>query len=505
METGLPTQSPGLRFHLVAAGLLLLVAGVYAATLHDDQNWGDDFAQYILQARNILQRRDMAETGYVYQAEIAELGPRTYPPGFPLLLAPVYGLAGVDMLAFQAELAVLQLLALVVTYAVFRREVREPTALVLLFMLALSPYVIEFKREIRPDIAAWLGSWLFLLWVARRAGNGIREGAAAGVLAGVYTLLRTVGSLALVALLIAHMLRPRYSRWFLLAAVGAALSIVAAARLVWGGGEESYLDQLSGWHFGLVPLNVHHYLMRAMRGFWAGPSIGLGREEPLPVLWLAALPLSVVGFVQRARRSDLLFECFFALQLAVVLAWPSRQELRFLYPILPLWLLYAGLGFEHLLTRLRRHAPALAQGVAVATAGGLLLIYGVRAAKIIAADGPAPDGPYTASAQELFEFVRARTPADATLVFFKPRALALYTGRCALAPAPQSPPGVAAQLDRVGVQYAVATVDATLPNAGSLVALVKSCPSAFALEFSNDRYRVYHIDAPRLRTCAAPG
>ena len=47
--------------------------------------------------------------------------------------------------------------------------------------------------------------------------------------------------------------------------------------------------------------------------------------------------------------------------------------------------------------------------------------------------GPFPTGVQTRPATELFEFVRTHTRPDEVCLFFKPRALALYTGRRASA------------------------------------------------------------------------
>jgi hypothetical protein len=76
------------RFY-AAALLILAIAGFQVATIRSGQDWGDDFAMYILHARNIAQGRDYAATGYIYNPDYPSLGPVTYPPVFPLLLSPI--------------------------------------------------------------------------------------------------------------------------------------------------------------------------------------------------------------------------------------------------------------------------------------------------------------------------------------------------------------------------------------------------------------------------------
>jgi hypothetical protein len=62
----------------------------------------------------------------------------------------------------------------------------------------------------------------------------------------------------------------------------------------------------------------------------------------------------------------------------------------------------------------------------------LLAVFGLQsfAAALANQRGTRPDdGPFDATSREMFDFVRSTVPADAAVVFFKPRALRLLTGR----------------------------------------------------------------------------
>src|SRR5690606_369019 len=101
---------------------------------------------------------------YIYSHYTPVLGPRAYPPGFPLLLAPIYAIWGLDMAAFQIYMIVLQLIALIIIYLLYRTEVSLPTALILLLMMGLSPYFVAFKRDIMSDTPFMLFCIAFLVW-----------------------------------------------------------------------------------------------------------------------------------------------------------------------------------------------------------------------------------------------------------------------------------------------------------------------------------------------------
>lgn len=486
--------------------LLVVISLVYFGTLYPDQGWGGDFAQYIHQTINITRGVDMMDTGYIYSRYTPSLGPRAYPAGFPLLLAPTYAIFGFDMRAFQVQMILMQLMALIVIYLLYRQEVTPPTALILVLMMGLSPYLISYKREIMSDVPFMLLSLSFVLWVKHVYKRRYFDHWAilvAALLASAGYLIRTVGFATLGALLISDLVRRRRPTRFTLWTIGCTVALVGGSRLLLGGGEGSYLDQLANYSLLIIWQNVEHYLIHSIRGFWAGPSLTLG-QFIVPILWLAVIPLIIYGFIQRAWRSSLFMELFFLFHLGIVLAWPSIQELRFLYPILPLFLLYAGIGFEGVVAQLgQRTNLRVIRALAIVFAVGIVVIYAVRTSKVIAAEGPVADGPYTPAATALFQFVREETDPEAIFVFLKPRVLSLYTQRSASTfPSNQPMPVAIAYLEEIAVDYVIIKKDARGQlNDAALVALVETCPDSFERVFDNGLFRIYRINQDALDTC----
>lgn len=485
--------------------LLVIIGLVYFGTLYPDQNWGGDFAQYIHQAINITRGVDMADTGYIYSRYTPALGPRAYPPGFPLLLAPTYAIFGLDMRAFQVQIILIQLVALGVIYLLYRREVAPPTALILLLMVGLSPYLISFKREIRSDVPFMLVSLAFVLWVEHVYTRQRFDRWAiliAALLAFACYLMRTIGFVVLGALFMSDLIRRRRPTRFTLWTVACTVVLVVVSRLLLGGGEESYFDQLTSYSSLIIFENVEHYLVHSIRGFWAGPSLVVGKFI-MPILWLAAIPLIIYGFVRRGWHSSLFMELFFLFYLGIVLAWPSVQELRFLYPILPLFLLYAGIGFEGVVAQIgQRISPPIVRALAIVLAVGIVGIYAVRTSKVIASEGPVADGPYTPAATALFQFVHEETNPEANFVFYKPRVLSLYTQRNASTFPPAQPMPVAiAYLEEVRANYVIIKKDDTEETNMASAALVETCTHSFEQVYDNEVFRVYRIDQYALDAC----
>jgi hypothetical protein len=86
-------------------------------------NWGappgfGDHAQYLAHARAIVEGRPYGDIGYIYHPAAPMLGPRAYPPGLPLTLAPIVAIFGVDSVMNQV-LMILSIIAF--GYFAFRR------------------------------------------------------------------------------------------------------------------------------------------------------------------------------------------------------------------------------------------------------------------------------------------------------------------------------------------------------------------------------------------------
>lgn len=446
-------------------GLFAVIALVYASTYYGDQGWGDDFAQYILHARHIALGRAYVETGYVYTWDTASIGPRWYPPGFPLMLAPVLAYRGLDFTAFQVLLTVVQMFWLAAAFVLFRRALGDGAALVLTSMLGLSPYLIMFRREVMSDIPfAFLTLCALLVIDGQQpnAGHTRWKPFLAAALIAAAAAVREVGFVIVVALAAESIVKRRAHP--ALVPAGLAVGVLTVA-LHTAFGPQSYTDQFRAFPVRTVVSNIPHYFVHHMRGFWAGPSVILA-GVPVPILWLIALPLAALGFSLRLRRTRGVTELFFVAYTLVILAWPTVQELRFLYPVLPLILLYAGTGAKALLESADRLVSArVMAGVRVLALALLAMIYAVRTTKEIHAAGPVSDGPLTPSAQRLFQAIRADTPPGAVVVFRSPRALTLFADRRGAGfPSNTPSPAGIRYMKRIGAGYAIAETPSTPPS-----------------------------------------
>src|ERR1035437_6792984 len=133
----------------------LLCLPVLFFNVKSSNDWGDDFAQYIHQAKNIVKGIPQAKTGYIYKEQDPMYGPRCYPSGFPLLLAPVYAMAGNSIYAFNIYMSVFLCILVVCVcffFFFFRKYFGSLIAGILVLIFVYNPGTLHFKTEIMSDI-----------------------------------------------------------------------------------------------------------------------------------------------------------------------------------------------------------------------------------------------------------------------------------------------------------------------------------------------------------------
>ncbi len=145
--------------------LLLLSIPLYFINIHDVHGWGDDFALYIKEAQNIASGKPYYQTNYIFNKYNNIYSPPQYPPGFPLMLAPIvktWGLSFKAMFYFNSVLATALLFAL---FAYFRkRNIDKAISVCLSVLIVYSSYLLDLKGNVLADVPCLLFSTLYLAY-----------------------------------------------------------------------------------------------------------------------------------------------------------------------------------------------------------------------------------------------------------------------------------------------------------------------------------------------------
>jgi hypothetical protein len=399
--------------------LAILLGGFYFATLRPGQDWGGDFSQYINHARNIALGRPYLETHYVVTLpEAAVHMPASYPPVFPLLIAPVYARFGLNYVALKMVPEIMFVLAALALYGLAR--LRGGTPLEAFFAagaFGLSGIVLEVKDAVLSDSTYLFFAGLTLvalLWIEQKRWDELYPARSAAVVAVLMLLAygsRAIGlSLIMAFVLYEALVKRRFRRFNLFVLAIFAVGVLLILRIY---DTRSYANQ-----FVPEPMTyLHNALLyvRAPSALWGG--------SPGPVrhaLFAITLLVAAAEWLRRVLTRPSIVEFYAASVVLPVILYSAGHSDRYLMPLFPIYLVYFVEGAADL----RDHFFSNRQWVVLLA--GLLLAVGAAGNVWGMKKGAYPAGVEQASFHQACDFLRENDKAG-LVVSWNPRVLGLYT------------------------------------------------------------------------------
>jgi hypothetical protein len=431
--------------------IILLVSILYLATIRSGQPWGDDFAMYILETRNIANGTTLAETGYIYNPLRPSVGPKVYPPVLPVLLLPGYLLGSInDLTPMKIEMVAFFIWVLVLVWWGLGRRLPGFLSPVFLAILGFNPVLWNFKEVICSDIPFTFLLYLTLVLVDKGVGDSrvVDQNhwrvVAIGALVYLCYGTRAIGIVLVPALILLAVIYWKRGGQSMAWAAGLGL-IPCLIQQRFLGGNTNYGNE---FRFSLqaVIQNISTYSW-SLATFWANPYSHGVRN----LLFVAATLLALVAYIRRIWSSPSIYEIFLPLYLGVVLLWPNPAGFRYLIPITPIYVFYVLEGV-HNLPRFRR-VPLRELTIVL-----LLVLIGVSYVAEFTHEnfGAFQEGVSRKESIELFSFIQSHTAANDIFIFRKPRALALYTGRRASSyPEAETAAGFCSYFDTIRATYLI--------------------------------------------------
>jgi hypothetical protein len=438
------------RMTALASLLVIVLVGVfYLSTMRSGHDWGDDFSMYILHARNIALGRDYTNTGFIYNPVYYNIRGEE-PPVFPLMLAPVFKVYGLNLRAMQLEMIAIFLLACMAIFLTLKTELAPLTLTGLLAALGFNFFYWNFKENILSDFPFMLLSYGCLFLTQLLYQKNLTEKhpwlAAAVIGSTIYLTYatRVIGVVLLLGVILFDLVRVRKPTRFQVGIVGVftalallqerllhhvtieVTQVISGSTAVLRALPQNSLFQHVAILASMYPTDLVHDLVKNTSSYsgllevlWSN-----GAYDWLGItLFLVISALAVVGFGARVKNSTIL-EIFVVLYTLPVLAWPLPDD-RYLFPVIPLYLFYALVG----ISRIRPYGQEWISSIATAILLGAILVCYVKGYAAFNS-GPLPTGVGKETSIQLFDFVKS-TPADSVFVFRKPRALTLFTERAA--------------------------------------------------------------------------
>lgn len=473
---------------IACIGILLLVA------LRQGQEWDGDFALYLMNARNIVLGLPYAKTAYLLNPANA-INPAAYPPGLPLLFAPIYALFGIDLPKLKMLCIVALLLFLVVFYRIARGMVPESFALAVTALIGLHPFIVASESSPASEFP-FLFFCYWALYLLDRAQEQDRADvpwslAAIALMAATIAfayLTRSVGVLIFPAAFAVSVLNTRRLLTRNNAALAGAAALILLAQLAFPADLGTYAHYFDDY-------SLHALLGAVARYFGVYITIvgQVARNHPSLGLLLGAgiFFLAFAGFVARVRRRVTVFEAFFAMYACFLIVYPITIEAsRYSMPIWPLLFLYCAHGIDLCRRRfvaLGRYALPLAALLTIAT------LYAVQYASM--SFGEIPYSVEASPSQDLFAFLKSELPPNARVLARKPTIVGLYSGHEATTwPAQFTDAELWSFLQSHHVQYIVQDVAplGVLANSTDLLApFIERNSGRLDLVFQDEWFNVY--------------
>ena len=475
---------------------MLALAGVvcafYLATLRTGQGWMDDYAQYALHAANLAEGKPYRIPGYIFNPDYQYTGPVTYPPVFPLLLAPVYKVAGFDLRAMKGETVFFFSAFLYLLFLLFRDVLPGAAPLIIAGLVGFNPVFWKFKDYLYSEYPFLFFSFaaLYVYGLARRAEDSGGNWRAAALGTGLLTYLacgtRTAGALLVPSFLLSDLLASRrFSKTFI-AAFSAAAALAAVQTLTLHS-DAVYVEQARAWFrdssfFTVIFKNLRDYPGRFMLLF----DNGFSRAGAWALL-AAVSALAAAGFAARLKAKAGLLEVYAVIGVLFLLVCPAADGIRYGFTLVPLLFCYAFLGWAAFSKKL---------GGAARYAGPALLLLTLASygdAYSQANYGAFKEGTEKTETKQLFEYVSASTAASDIIIFRKPRTLLFYTGRASsMYQLTGGDDNLAAYIKKIGAGYVI--TGCVFPEDISyLQPFMDRHAKLFRQVYANNDFRVYKV------------
>jgi hypothetical protein len=420
--------------------LILLSTPLFFLNIHERHSLGDDFAQYIKEAQNIAAGKPYYLSNYIFNKYNPLYAPPQYPPGFPLLLAPIVKMHGLSFKAMCYFNSVLVAALMCALYAFFRRYAGAVAAICLAVLIGYSGFMVNMKGVILADIPCLLFTTLYITLRNRPrtsylqlAGLVLCAAAAIQTRSQAVFLLGAEGLFVLVSgvrmLLVQRKLNIKELSFPILIIAGTFLfnlfldKIVFPTPLNTTRFYNSFLSDAIHGHVLEDGLKYLVYLFSTIVSFFHyDTDEGMGRAIMM-VAEGAALVGVILGFVIKVKKRFGVEDAFFMVMCLVVIYYPVRDT-RYFLPALPMLYLYCYFAVRTIVPLL----VPVDNRIAALSITIVYLVAGMGYLKKVT-DDICPGCVPAENDVAAFKFLSQKVKENEIIVFTKPRLLTLFTDK----------------------------------------------------------------------------
>lgn len=474
-------------------GLIIMLLPLFWLNVNGFHDWGDDFAQYIRHAENIINGESYSNTSYIYIEENKMIGPPAYPIGFPVLLSPVVAVFGNNILTMQYYMSFWLILFSILIFFFIRKQTTEPWAFLIALFIAYNHWILHFKDEIMADLPFSVFIILILIVLQKGYKQKYLNFVLLSSLSVLAILIKESGyfiPLAFFILLILSFFKINIKNAESFTNLPALYRIISVFSMFfipfainkWLIDLQSTGAYLSIWKISefqeIITTNLIYYSKVLI--YFFSP---FNEDLEFVVIWLSAgaITFILLGIVRRFIKSLGVFDILFLCYLAMIITYPYvGSGFRFLVPIIPFLLLYLVDGLKSINLNLK----VKWQYGFVILFLILILINYRTVSDLIKYRNYIGEGPQQKESIEVFKFIESKTDKNSTFMFFKPRAFALYNNSHVIGEMNGDSDLVISLLDKYSVVYILLSKNNSKPE-------IKKVASQWKQIFSNNSFILY--------------
>jgi hypothetical protein len=472
--------------------IIVLLLPLFFINIKSTHDWGDDFAQYLQQAKNITEEKSLNETGYIFNEDFF-IGPKAYPAGFPLLLAPLVNNVGFDIKILNLYMSLFWFLSCMMGFLILRKHVSFLSAICITLIIGYNPQMINFKTEVLSDYPYTFFSLLCLYLMYFR--TSITTVLITGILLGLLAHIRSIGMVIWIVFILLF-LEQFYSK---------ALSPKQTIRLISNGTIAMLLV-----YFGIrisFPANTNYPGLFETENLWNNWHKQLSYNADKLFMFFrwfnmdnyfyigvisasSFIAFSILGYINALRKHFLKpLTLYFTLYLLVIISFKLGDTgLRFMFPLLFLFFVFTASGLKKTLLAFDINLN-LAKWVITTL---VLFSYYFEIRTIIEKTDTAYEGPNKQEAQETYEFINTNLKPESVIHFDKPRALALYTNCKSFATNPYTENyHLINNLKKFNADYLLTS---SVISDSKIHQTANSLPEQFKMIFKNEEFCLFELN-----------
>ncbi len=389
--------------------ILLLLFLLLSLLLTDGHGWGDDFALYLKQAKNIAENHDYSDTGYIYNVREPLYSPKLYPPIYPLFLALIYKLFGLDFIKLKTVSVLFYVLYLGLLFIFFRKRFSFSISILVVILFGFNPEFFTELDQILSDFAALFFTMLAILAIEKFSQKTtVFQSILLAILFWLSYASRSAGIVLIPSFILYHLILNRKITIELMLTIGFAVILMTMQKLLLHEGAYFNFRLIFKDFFGTIFFNIGYYSKILAKSIL--------RTDVLPIVLIFVFFVigGIVLTLYSTKKIDFIF-IFSFFFLGLLLIFPSIQGPRYIFPLIPISLMYGLFFLQKVIKNDQRIIPALLFLLII----GNVPEYGQmkkKAVEIQEATSPA--------AMSLYEFIDQFD--EGGFYFRKPRALAFF-------------------------------------------------------------------------------